>query len=195
LPESSRDPARAARFTALYDACYHRILGYAQRRISRDDAVDIVAETFAIAWRRLDDVPQGERALYWLYATARRVLANHRRAESRRANLTNAIANEPLSQGSPATNDESRRAAAALAQLREPERDLLLLVAWEGLDAAGVAAILGCSRNAARIRLHRVRRRFGQALAAVDEVKRQGGSGHVISAAEPIGTFELEDSP
>ena len=194
MPESSLDPARAARFTTLYDAYYHRILGYAQRRILGDDAVDIVAETFAIAWRRLDDVPQGEPALYWLYATARRVLANHRRAESRRATLTNAIANEPLLAASPAASGESRHVAAALAQLREPDREFLLLVAWEGLDAAGVAAILRCSRNAARIRLHRARRRFGQALAAVDEAKRHD-RGHVVSAAEPIGTYELEDSP
>lgn len=196
LPESSFDPTRAARFTVLYDACYHRMLGYAQRRISPDDAVDIVAETFAIAWRRLEDVPEGEQALYWLYATARRVLANHRRAERRRVNLTTAIENEPTVVASAVASVDSRRVAAAFAQLREDERELLLLVAWEGLDAAAVAAVLRCSRNAARIRVHRARRRFGHALAVVDDdVKRHTCAGHVVSAGKPTGTLELEDSP
>src|SRR5437763_17145926 len=95
LPESL-DRSRDARFTAVYDAYYHRILGYAQRRSGPDDAGDIVAETFAVACRRFDDVPDGEQALYWLYATARRVLANHRRAEQRRAVLAGAIASEAL---------------------------------------------------------------------------------------------------
>jgi hypothetical protein len=44
--DSPVDPARAIRFTALYDTHYHRILGYAARRIRREDAVDVAAETF-----------------------------------------------------------------------------------------------------------------------------------------------------
>jgi RNA polymerase sigma-70 factor (ECF subfamily) len=194
LPEPSLDPRRA-RFTALYDEHYHRILGYVQRRSARDDAVDLVAETFAIAWRRLDDVPQGEQTLFWLYATARRVLANHRRAERRRAALAQAIAHEPQVELAAAwmPGRELQRVAAALTRLREDERELLLLVAWEGLDAAALAAVLGCSRNAARIRVHRARRRFARALAAgADDVKHPGRTGHVVSVA---GTLELEDSP
>jgi RNA polymerase sigma factor (sigma-70 family) len=194
LSESSPELSRDARFTILYDVYYHRILGYAQRRTGRDDAVDIVAETFAIAWRRLDDVPRGEQSLYWLYATARRVLANHRRAERRRADLISAIEGESLAGSSPPPRIESRRVAPALARLREDERELLLLVAWEGLDASAVAAVLRCSPNAARIRIHRARRRFADALAAVDdELKRSGSARHAFSAGAPTGTLELED--
>jgi len=196
LPESSPEPTREARFTVLYDTYYHRILGYTLRRTSRDDAVDVVAETFAVLWRRLDDAPDGEQALYWLYAVARRMLANHRRAEGRRANLVRAIENEVPLASSPQVGVEAGRLAAALAQLREDERELLLLVAWEGLDAAAVAAVLGCSHNAARIRVHRARRRFGAALAGIDgNVKRHRRGGHVVSAGTPSGALELEDSP
>jgi RNA polymerase sigma-70 factor (ECF subfamily) len=151
------------RFTAIYDAHYHRVLGYALRRAGPEDAADVVAETFTIAWRRLDAVPDGEAALYWLYSTARRVLANHARGERRRSRLAQLLEREaPVTVES---LDASPRVAAAFASLRADERELLLLVAWEGLDAAGIASVLGCSRNAARIRIHRARRRFARALA------------------------------
>jgi RNA polymerase sigma-70 factor, ECF subfamily len=163
------DPSRPARFTALYDSEYHRVLGYARRRCTTDEATDVVAETFTIAWRRLEEVPEGDAALYWLYATARRVLANHRRAQRRRANLVSVLERQPLTGfGAPPTL-ESRRVAEAFARLSEQDRELLLLVAWEELDAAAVARVLRCSVNAARIRLHRARRRFARALASADQ--------------------------
>ena len=86
----------------------------------------------------------------------------------------------------PAHDAESRRVAAAFSHLREDERELLLLVAWEGLDATALAAVLRCSRNAARIRLHRARRHFAHVLAELaDDAKR------------PIRTapLQLEDRP
>jgi hypothetical protein len=79
--------------------------------------------------------------VYWLYATARRVLANHRPAERRRADLISASEGESLTASSPPPRIESRRVAPALELLHEDERELLLLVAWEGLDAAAVAAV------------------------------------------------------
>jgi RNA polymerase sigma-70 factor (ECF subfamily) len=188
------EPSRDARFTALYDAHYHRILGYARRRAAPDDAADLVAETFTIAWRRLEDIPADEAGLYWLYATARRVLANYRRAERRRTDLIGAVAVETPVAAISATPVDSRRVAPALARLREDERELLLLVAWEELDASAVAAVLHCSRNAARIRIHRARRRFARALAAVDEeLNRSGTARHVVSAGASPGIVELED--
>ena len=49
---------REERFRELFNAYYHQVLGYALRRAaSRDDAADVVAETFLVAWRRLDDLP------------------------------------------------------------------------------------------------------------------------------------------
>lgn len=189
MAETSRDTHRENRFTALYDAHYHRILGYARRRCATDDAFDVVAETFTVAWRRLDTVPQGEHAVYWLYATARRVLANHRRGERRRASLIDALESEPLPTTGNHPSTEAKSLAAALAQLREDDRELLLLVAWEGLEPTAIAEVVRCSPNAARIRVHRARRRFAHALAAVDaDLKRDARPGH--SVATTLGLEE-----
>ena len=180
MTDATSDAARR-RFTAMYDAHYHRVLGYARRRAEADDAADVVAETFATAWRRLDAVPEGDQALYWLYATARRVLANHHRGRRRRLDLARA-----LERDAPAVEETgaSLRVRSAFADLRDDDRELLLLVAWEGLDAAAIAAVVGCSRNAARIRIHRARRRFARALAESDASLRSG-------AAHP--QLQLED--
>jgi RNA polymerase sigma factor (sigma-70 family) len=183
LPESR---ARRDRFRKIYDENYHRVLGYAIRRVGRDDAGDVVAETFLAAWRRLDDVPEGEAARLWLYGTARRVLANQQRGRRRRVRLSERIraeAGEGIQTGPSAP--EVNASAAAFARLRPDDRELLALVAWEGLDAGEVAKVLDCSRNAARIRIHRARRRFAGELERVDEaLKHNPVSGHVTEAFE-----------
>lgn len=79
------DDDRKDRFEAVYTQTYEQILGYAMRRCdSPEDAADVVAETFAIAWRRMDALPAGAEARLWLYGVARNVLANHRRGQDRR---------------------------------------------------------------------------------------------------------------
>ncbi|MEV7908225.1 RNA polymerase sigma factor, partial [Streptomyces anulatus] len=73
------------RFETVYRETYGQITAYAARRCdSPQDAADVVAETFTVAWRRMDELPSGEEATLWLYGVARRVLANHRRGEVRR---------------------------------------------------------------------------------------------------------------
>jgi RNA polymerase sigma factor (sigma-70 family) len=165
---------RRARFRAVFDANYHRILGYAIRRTAtREDAEDIVAETFLTAWRRLEGLPPGSDARPWLYGVARKVLANHRRGELRRERLTGRVhANLDPSLPHPADADHwVAWVAAAFARLGKDERELLALVAWEELDLGEIATVLGCSRNAVRIRLHRARRRL------VRELQRNGLEG------------------
>jgi RNA polymerase sigma-70 factor, ECF subfamily len=73
------------RFAALFDRTHRPLLAYAVRRVADPaDAADIVAETFLVAWRRLDEVPPDEQARPWLFGVARRVLANYYRGEHRR---------------------------------------------------------------------------------------------------------------
>jgi DNA-directed RNA polymerase specialized sigma24 family protein len=75
---------RRSRFEAVSRQTYEQILGYALRRCdSPEDAADVVAETFAVAWRRADALPPGGEARLWLYGVARNVLANHRRGVAR----------------------------------------------------------------------------------------------------------------
>jgi RNA polymerase sigma-70 factor (ECF subfamily) len=178
---TAREDERTARFRALYEENYERILGYALRRVEPADALDVVAETFTVAWRRLAQIPRGDEARLWLYGTARRVLANHQRAMRRRARLYGRLADEVPTR---AAEPSSSAAAAAFARLRTTDRELLALVAWEGLDTREVARVIGCSENAARIRLHRARRRLASALADEEQsLKRAASAGHVSLTA------------
>lgn len=151
-------------FAAVYAATYKPLLGYALRRCDTpEDAADVVAETFATAWRRAADMPAGDEARLWLYGVARRVLANHRRGVLRHSLKTAALRAE-LAATTPA-RDESP-VADVFRALPGRDRELLALVAWEGLSVTEIATVLGCSRNAVSIRLHRARRRFARALRA-----------------------------
>ncbi|PRY02118.1 RNA polymerase sigma factor [Allonocardiopsis opalescens] len=167
-PSPRSDPA--ARFDALYTACYRDILGYALRRTSQpQEAADVVADTFLTAWHRIGDVPPGDQARPWLFGVARRVLANHRRGARRHgdlaARLGAELARHPVVEADAATG-ELAEIGRVFRSLHDGDQELLRLVAWEGLDSAGLAVALGCSANAARIRLHRARRRFAKALRA-----------------------------
>jgi RNA polymerase sigma-70 factor (ECF subfamily) len=159
----SDDATRRLRFQALYEANYSAILGYALRRAPRDEAGDVVADTFLVAWRRISDVPHGHEARLWLYGAARRVLANRARSERRRNRIGAQLAAEtpPAAQGDPPETDAVAR---AFGRLRPEERELLALVAWEGLSPAEASQVLGCSPNAARIRLYRARRKLVREL-------------------------------
>jgi RNA polymerase sigma-70 factor (ECF subfamily) len=174
---------RAERFRHVYEAHHHRILGYALRRVERpEDAADVVAETFLVAWRRLDDIPEGREALLWLYGTARRVLANLHRTERRRSRLVERLRREIASLPavvSPAATEEVRAVLRALDQLREEDREILRLAAWEDLSHQEIAQVLRCSANAAKIRLHRARRRLAAQLSVVEaRSKPVEGTGH-----------------
>ena len=162
------------RFEAVYAANFGPILGYVLRRTENADAAaDVVAETFLTAWRRLDDVPHGNRTRLWLYGVARRVLANHHRGERRRSELSGRLHGELA--GAHRDSDFADRqgsVGAAFRSLPEADRELLALVAWEGLDNAQVAAVLGCSRNAVRIRLHRARAKFARAMQVEGDLPR-----------------------
>ncbi|GAA0917485.1 sigma-70 family RNA polymerase sigma factor [Nonomuraea longicatena] len=155
-----------SRFEAVYRRTYEQILGYALRRCSSpEDAADVVAETYVVAWRRIAELPGGESGRLWLYGVARRVLANHRRSERRRltrhAELTDEIAHF---YPAPSHHGEHDGVAEAMDKLADSDRELLSLALWEGLDPGEIAVVLNCSRNAARIRLHRARKRFAKAL-------------------------------
>ncbi|MBN6056195.1 sigma-70 family RNA polymerase sigma factor [Nonomuraea sp. RK-328] len=160
-----------ARFEAVYKETYSRITAYAARRCgSPQDAADVVADTFTVAWRRVDELPEGEQAMLWLYGVARKVLANRRRTgryrQERNTELDAEVAD--LYGRRPDGGVELDAIARAFRDLPGDDRELLSLVAWEGLDREQIAAVLGLTRNAVRVRLHRARKRFAHALAEAD---------------------------
>jgi len=165
LPDTVQEMTPEVRFERLYRQCADQVHAYATRRVGAASADDVVNETFLVAWRRLDDVP--ERPLPWLLGVARRVLANRRRADSRAAALRQRLMTEEAGYVGPheADGEVSQRVRQALAGLGERDRELLMLIAWEGLRVHEAAEVLGVRSGTLGVRLHRARRRLAEALA------------------------------
>ncbi|MGN9781075.1 RNA polymerase sigma factor [Nonomuraea sp. ZG12] len=152
------------RFEAIYDAYYPAIHQYAARRTSSpDDTADVISEAFLIVWRRIGEVPEGERALLWLYGVARRVLANQRRGALRKGVLADRLRAE-LVADRPVEPVDLEYVRIAFDELPERDREVLALACWEGLTGEQIAKVVGCTTLAARTRLHRARRRLAAAL-------------------------------
>jgi RNA polymerase sigma factor (sigma-70 family) len=154
------------RLESMYDACAHRVFAYALRHCGPDDADDVVSETFAAAWRRIEIVP--EVALPWLLVTAGNVIRNRRRADVRRTTLATNLAyvHDSATAGADELVTERSQLIAALERLSDLEREALLLVAWDGLDPRGAAEVARCAPRAFRARLARARARLAAELDA-----------------------------
>ena len=173
------------RFHRLYETGRRRVVAYAMRRtLNSEDAADVVAETFAIAWRRLETVPDDERELPWLYTVARNVIANGARRNSTRSSVVRQLAGE-LATSNPVMEEldpERLAALGVLDRLSDEDREILMLVAWDGLTSQELAWVLSCSPAAARIRLYRARARLNQAWGD-------------RSVTTPSATQPLEEAP
>ncbi|MBI4259885.1 MAG: sigma-70 family RNA polymerase sigma factor [Actinobacteria bacterium] len=161
----------------MFTQLYPQVNAYVRRR-TPDDPADVVAEVFTTAWRRIGDVP--DDALPWLLGVARRVLANARRAEARRPVLATVEGASPG--GDPgSTVVERAEVARAFGQLSDGDREVLMLVAWDGLSPRWAARVVGCSVPTFYVRLHRARGRLARALEAPERAtegarRREGDS-------------------
>jgi RNA polymerase sigma factor (sigma-70 family) len=174
---------RRQRFTHLYQQHYDAVMRYAARRTDPDTARDVVAETFLVAWRRLDTVPErAAEAEPWLYAVARRILANADRSQRRADRVKARLAHERQATAQvPDPADavtERARVEQALLTLPDADQEALRLIGWEELSLAGAALAMGCSRTAMAVRLHRARRRLASAL-------KSGGPAGASARAQP----------
>jgi len=158
-------------FHRWWGAYHDDVVAYARRRGPSAAADDVAAATFAVLWHRIDNPPADP--LPWLYAVARRQLANSRRGEARRLALVGRLSGRLRSAGADVAPDpagtalDRAHARAALRRLRPADRELLMLVAWEGLDPSRAAAALDISEATFAVRLHRARRRL-EALLTPD---------------------------
>lgn len=151
-------------FDAMFREHVAGVASYCRwRSDSPCDGQDAVGEVFLIAWRRLDQVPQGEEARPWLYATARRVMANQARGNARRSRLRERLRVQPA-EGAGEEDPHAGRVREALAALGPRDRETLLLAEWEGLTPAEIAVVVQRPAVAVRSRLHRARRRFRAAF-------------------------------
>ena len=157
------------RFDELWAEHALAVLRWARRRVDPGDVDDVVTETFTVAWRRQSQAP--EQALPWLLAIARRVAANQHRARRRREALLARVA-EAAEREAPSP---STGVAEALGRLSDRDRELLTLIAWDGLTPGEAAQALGCTQAALRVRLHRARQRLRGLLAEVPEPETEKG--------------------
>jgi RNA polymerase sigma-70 factor (ECF subfamily) len=159
-------PERSARFDACFREQYPRVFAYARRRLpDRASAEDVAAETFVVAWRRLDEGPSDQ--LPWLLGIARLLVLNELRSGRRRDRLIARVGTQPAHMDAqPNDEPEPSPVIGALRHLSEQDQEILLLVAWEGLDHGRAAQVVGCSRGAFTVRLHRARARLTRQLAA-----------------------------
>jgi RNA polymerase sigma-70 factor (ECF subfamily) len=145
------------RFEQIYEEHAGAVRAYVRRRAPESMVEDVVADVFVVCLRRIDDVPRN--ALPWLYGVARKTLANERR---KRRDLP--VAAPELSYEPEPVGDSLL--AAAFAALSDADREILRLVAWEGLSLREAARVLECSPVACRVRYHRAKSRLASRLAA-----------------------------
>lgn len=160
-------------FDSFFRAHHAAVRGYARRRIGEADADDVVVEVFSTAWACRERLPNP--VLPWLYRCAWHRIAVRHRAEARRDRLVARLAGQPgggaqvpgpfgaaggpAAAGTPGQGADLDWVHEVLAALDPNEAELLRLAAWEGLAPREIAAVLGCTPGAARVRLHRARRK------------------------------------
>jgi RNA polymerase sigma-70 factor (ECF subfamily) len=179
LSEQARDIYRD-RFESCFREHHARLLAFAMRRVSsREAAEDVVADTFAVVWRRRDCI-RDDAALPWLYAIAANVIASQYRLTRRDLDLDLRLAHEASARKPDSDPIEllalRETFSNAFANLTEHEREVLRLVAWDGLEVGEAAQVLGCSQGAFRVRLHRARRKLVKRLDAAKPVDQEGRS-------------------
>ncbi|WP_408897990.1 RNA polymerase sigma factor [Nocardioides sp. R1-1] len=182
------DGDREGDFRRLYAAHFDAVLGFALRRTDRpEDAADVTADTFLVAWRRLRHVPPGEATRPWLYAVARRTLANQRRGEGRRVALGERLRLQIAHAVADLADDVVHRAdvTAAMRRLSARDEEVLQLHLWEGLEPREIAEVLGLPATVVRPRLSRARARL-RALLGNDPP----AGGHL--PAEPVTSIPKE---
>ncbi|MFD3838879.1 RNA polymerase sigma factor [Streptomyces sp. NPDC058642] len=156
------------RFAALFDRHAPAIHQYVARRLGRDAADDVTAETFLTAFRirdRFDPVRAGVRP--WLYGIAAKQIGRHRREEVKALKLLARTGHDPVAESWTDSADDrltaeaaSRPLAKALAKLSAGDRHVLLLFAWADFSYQEIAEALGIPVGTVRSRLNRARRKL-----------------------------------
>lgn len=183
IEASLRDPER---FAVIFDRHGPHICRYLERRLGRQVADDLVAETFltALAKRRQYDLSRPD-ARPWLYGIATNLVSRHWRAEARELKLRDRVPVGDAEAGHAERVAEQVTAqamgkllATALAGLAVAERDVLLLIAWEGLAYDEVAAALDIPVGTVRSRLNRARRKVQRTLRTADDIATPEEANH-----------------
>jgi len=155
----------------LFDRSVRVVERYAAARLPRDDVAEVTAEVFSTLWRRLPVVPTDPDAQrLWIYGSAKRVVANHRRGAVRRARLLLKLRHSSsVGVDASASSSSAGVLQEAIAKLSLRDRELLTLRYWDDLDLQSIAHLYGVSVDAVRVRLHRARGRLAERLCLTGE--------------------------
>lgn len=147
------------RLTTAYTANAADLLTYFGRRVGVPaDAADLLGETFLIATKRRDLLPEDdEQARMWLFGIARNVLANATRGTARRHRFTAALAEHLAATPPEDPGDRALDVRAALDGIPADQAELVRLVLWDGFTIPQAAVIVGISESTARGRYQRAR--------------------------------------
>ena len=153
------------RFNELFDRHHADVFRYCLRRLNPNDAEDLAAEVFAIAWRRFDQIPGTDMARAWLLAAAYRVVGNHYRGRARRGRLSARLSGLPAEYPDSADvpvirREEGEALHRALDSLGATDRELLRLVSWDGLSHREIGVVLGLREDAVSKRVSRAQSRL-----------------------------------
>lgn len=168
--------SREERFRQLSDDVSGPLRAYVVRRVAPADVDDVMAEISLVLWRRLDEVP-AEEPLAWCYGVARKQVANQHRGDQRRLRLVDRVrtVDPPREATSWPDDGEHAEVHAALAQLKELDREVIQLWAWEQLAPREIAEVTGLTPNAVSIRLHKAKKKLAALLETPS--KKNSGSG------------------
>lgn len=179
---------REKRLEAMFRRHYGAVASYVNRRAAPDIVDDVVAETFLVAWRRLDDVPGEE--LPWLLGVASHTLATQRRSSARRGALLRKLTALSGPREAPSAIGPADGVSQALAKLSAADREAITLVAWDGLAPRDAAKVVGQPAAAFRVRLHRAKRRLRVELERPPQqpIQLRHAATEDVSLAEVSGT-------
>ena len=169
-----------ARYQAVFREHHQHIYAYFRRRIDAEQAKDCTADTFLIAWRKVDSIPQDDE-LRWLYVVARNVLRNAYRTKRRSRDRFGEPSRQmpdpsPSPEAEVVDRELHREVLDAMHRLRPNDQEILMLAVWEELPRDTIASVLGCSEHAASQRLHRASRRLAKQLGSTNLMDRESGS-------------------
>jgi len=162
-------------FGELFDRHQGRVIRVALRMgFSIHDSEDLAAIAFAELWRKRGAVQLVDGSVYpWLASTVVNLARNLGRSRARHARLLRRLPPPPQHDAEDAAiaslEARERREVIrdALAALSESDREIIRQVVLDEVDLASVGAALGISHGAAKVRLHRARRRLAEAMEAI----------------------------
>lgn len=166
MASASSDRAAIRSFDRLYEDTFQDVLSYCRRRAqSPEDADEVAAEVYLIAWRKFAEVEATDKPVAWLLATARRVLLNQQRSIARRGRLVNRIRQQPraLTVDIAEGLEDSADLAAVLQSLNrlDPlDQEIVGLAAFEGLSHEEIGIVVNKRSTTVNSRLYRARKQL-----------------------------------